>query len=134
MSSIAIGQVELDVIQGVFSLLGILVTVSVPILLPRLFALLAAHKVVLDQQEQNLLADAIHAAAPRALSYAENKLETKIDPNSTIETKNAVLATAANYLIANKSETLTKLGITPATTSAAIKQILIAHMPAPTQT
>lgn len=127
-SAVNIGQAEILIIQGAFSLIGIALTVSIPIFLPRVFTLLAAHKIMIDQKTQTIIADALHAAIPRALQYAENITASKIDPTKTISVTNPIVAEAANYLIANKADALKALGISPTSTSKTLQSLILAHI------
>lgn len=126
-----IGQFELEVLQGVFALLGIVLTAAVPVLLQKMFALLAAHKVVVSQQQQQLLVDALHDAVPRAINAAEHNAEAQVDPGKKTDLGSPFMNAAANYLIANKGQTLAALGIPPVPNAAQMRQIILAHMPPP---
>lgn len=131
MNTIQIGQVELDLIEGIFGLLGTILTIAVPILLPRLFAILKAHNVVVSTQLQTMVANDLHTAIPRAITFAKNTTEEDVDPKAQIAVGSPFMVAAADYLIAHKADALTMLGITPTTTSATIRDLILTHLPPP---
>lgn len=132
MNSIQIGQLELDIIEGVFGILGAVILGVAPALLTRLFAILAQHKIMLSTQLQANIANDLHAAIPRAITAAAHLTETDlVDANAKFTPSSPIVAEAANYLIAHKGDALNALGISPTQDSKALTDLILAHLPPP---
>lgn len=77
--------------------------------------------------QQTALKQALIDATGRAIQWGESQIGQKIGSGASIETHNAVVAAAANYLISKMPDTLKSLGYTP----QSIEDWVVAHLPPP---
>jgi len=77
--------------------------------------------------QQTALKQAVLDGVQRAITYAESQVGQKVSNGVPVDVHNAVVATAANYLITKFPGYIAKLGWTP----QAISDLVVAHLPPP---
>lgn len=79
-------------------------------------------KIDVDDKTRAYLSDAID----NAIKYAEQKTESTLDPIAKVDTKNAKVAVAVDYVVAHVPDAVAHFGLTP----DALARLVTAKLPA----